>query len=309
MKQAMELWVAFITHERRMAEKTVDTYRASMDEFCDFLRGRNVDVPLERLDPLIIRAWLATLHEKNTAATIGRKLAALRSFFLFARRRGFVSASPAAALKTPRVKRKLPVFMSVDEANRLAEQGWTDAPADLRDRAIVELLYGSGLRVSELASLNVDSIDSQTRTIRITGKGSKERIVPVGSAAFAAVERWLAVRTKVVSGRHGPDPLALFLNRSGGRLSVRTIERMVLRRGIATGARELLHPHALRHSFATHLLNDGADLRVIQELLGHSSLATTQRYTHVSIDGLSRVYDSAHPLAQKRRDDPERKSP
>ena len=161
------------------------------------------------------------------------------------------------------------------------------------------MLYGSGLRVSELVALDMGVVDMESRTACVHGKGGKERIVPVGGPACQVLRQYLDVRAEVVRKGKEPHAKALFLNRDGGRLSARSVQRMIQRRGIETGARELLHPHALRHSFATHLLDSGADLRVIQELLGHSSLATTQRYTHVSIDGLTKVYDSAHPLAHK----------
>jgi integrase/recombinase XerC len=202
---------------------------------------------------------------------------------------------------TPRARRKLPRCASVDEAVRIIEAVSNKEPATLRDSAIIEVLYGAGLRVSELVSLNMDSVDLKAGTADVRGKGGKERIAPLGRKAVHALKAYLEVRGDIVRKGAEPDGRAMFLSRRGGRLTSRSVERMVHQRGLVAGARQNLYPHALRHSFATHLLDSGADLRAIQELLGHASLSTTQKYTHVSIDGLMAVYDKAHPFARKQK--------
>ncbi len=301
IKDASAEYLVHLEHERRFSSRTVETYGAVLREFVEFLTGRELPLDPSRVDSVIVRAYLADLYGRNAPGSVARKLAALRGFFIFLKRRGVVTTNPAAAVRTPGVKRKLPVFVSVDEASRLAEVGWEDSPAGKRDRAIVEVLYGSGLRVNELCSLDMGSMDMDEGLVRVVGKGGKERIVPMGRKAVEAVLGYMAQREAVVTVTNRvPHPEALFLNRSGERLSARSVQRMVKRRGLETGARESVHPHALRHSCATHLLDAGADLRAIQEILGHSSLSTTQRYTHVSIDGLMEVYDLAHPLARKK---------
>ena len=293
----IDMYINYVAYEKRMSKRTVETYSAVLTDFFIFITVNTDIITPVMVDLMHIRAYLASLYNRNSAATIAKKLSALRSFFSFLKRKGIIEDNPVALIKTPKVQKKLPVFLSVDEAARLADLSWPETPAGLRNRAIIEMLYGSGLRVSELVSINMDSIDMEKRILTVTGKGDKQRIVPVGTAAVNAVENYLKVRNLVVQKNAFPKDNALFINKSGGRLSVRSIERIVRARGIETGTRESIYPHALRHSFATHLLNDGADLRVIQELLGHTSLATTQRYTHVSIDALTRVYDNAHPLA------------
>jgi len=295
---AIALYLEHLAHERRYAVKTVETYARSLAEFAAFLAERGAGADVDRVDAATVRAYLARLYGVNGPASQGRKLAALRGLFSFLRRRGLAAANPAQAVRSPHLKRKLPRFVTVDEAARLVEDGGDLGPAQLRDTAVAEILYGSGLRVSEVVALDIVGVDLGDRLIRVAGKGGKERIVPLGSKAAQALEAYLPRRTEVVTTPgHAPHATALFLNRGGARMSARAVQRMTHRRGLETGARESVNPHALRHSCATHLLDAGADLRVIQELLGHSSLSTTQRYTHVCIDGLMAVYDKAHPLA------------
>jgi integrase/recombinase XerC len=307
MDQGRALYLEHLEHERRLAQKTVATYDAAIREFTAFLEQKGLAGDAGRVDSLQVRAYLADLYGRNGPTTVAKKLAALRGLFAFLKARGRVEANPAAAVSTPRTKRRLPRFVSVDEAARLTDTEWDDTPQGLRDRAIVEVLYGSGLRVSEVVGLDLDAIDLAQGTIRVLGKGDKERIVPLGRMALAALRSYLDQRRRLATRGRAPDGCALFLGRGGARISVRTVQRMVRRRGLEVATREPVHPHALRHSCATHLLDAGADLRVIQELLGHSSLSTTQRYTHVSIDGLMEVYDRAHPLARKRPPDDHRK--
>jgi integrase/recombinase XerC len=298
IQTAIALYLEHLEHERRCAIKTVETYARSLAEFAAFAAERGADGDVARVDAALVRAYLASLYGVNGPASQGRKLAALRGLYSFLRRKGIADANPAQAVRSPRSKRKLPRFVTVDEAARLVEADGDRDPAQLRDSAVAEILYGSGLRVSEVVGLDVGDVDREARLIRVAGKGGKERVVPIGRKAEAALDAYVPRRDEVITvpGR-APHPTALFLNRSGERLSVRAVQRMTRRRGLETGARESVNPHALRHSCATHLLDAGADLRVIQELLGHSSLSTTQRYTHVCIDGLMAVYDKAHPLA------------
>lgn len=303
LDQGLELYLEHLAHERRLSPKTVATYGAGIREFIAFLETKGLGGDAGRVDSLHVRAYLADLYGRNGPATIAKKLAALRGLFAFLKARGHVEANPATAVASPRNRRQLPRFVSVDEAARLADVDWEDTPEAVRDRAIVEVLYGSGLRVSELTGLDLGSADLEQGTVRVLGKGDKERIVPLGRLSVSALRRYLANRDRVVKRGRQPHERALFVNRSGARLSVRSVQRMVRRRGLEVATREPVHPHALRHSCATHLLDAGADLRVIQELLGHASLSTTQRYTHVSIDGLMEVYDRAHPLARKRHSD------
>lgn len=300
MDQATALYLTYIEHERRFSQRTVEAYGGALREFCRFLEEKDLPDDPAGIDSTHVRAYLAGLYGKNGPASIAAKLAALRGFFSHLKKKGLIDSSPAAAVRTPRVKRKLPGFVSVDEASRLADIDWEDSPAGARDKAMVEVLYGSGLRVSELCALDLDSIDLDSPGVRVRGKGGKERLVPLGRKAVEALKNHLRQREAVVVVKNKmAHAEALFLNRSGGRLSVRSVQRMVARRGIHVATRENVHPHSLRHSCATHMLDGGADLRVIQELLGHASLSTTQRYTHVSIDGLMEVYDKAHPKARQ----------
>ncbi|MDD5308285.1 MAG: tyrosine recombinase XerC [Deltaproteobacteria bacterium] len=302
MEEARALYLEYLAHERRASPRTVEAYGADVAELVAFVADKGLPDDPARLDTPVVRAYLAALFGHIGPTSIGRKLASIRGLFGFLKRRGHVSSNPATAVRTPRAKRKLPSFLSVDEAVALAEAGDDrehEGPLAARDRAVVETLYGGGLRVSELTGLDLDSVDLASGTARVLGKGGKERVVPIGREAVSAIRDYLKLRALAVRKGRVPDGRALFLNRDGARLSPRAVEIMVGKRGVAVGTRERVHPHSLRHSCATHLLDAGADLRVIQDLLGHASLSTTQRYTHVSIDGLMAVYDKAHPLAHK----------
>ena len=302
LADACDLYLKYLEHERRASKNTVEAYGRDIGEFTSFLTTRDLSGDIGSIDASSIRSYLAELYKKNKASSIARKLAALRGMFRFLKKRGLATENPASAVHTPRVKRGLPVFLSVDEAVRMTEAEPVDEAIAKRDDAVVEVLYGGGLRVGELCSLDIDSVDLDEGTARVKGKGGKERIVPIGSAAVQAVGRYLEIRDRVASKGRVTDKSALFLGRRGGRLSSRVVQRMVRARGLMIGARERVHPHALRHSCATHLLDAGAGLRMIQELLGHTSLSTTQRYTHVSIEGLMKVYDDSHPLARRSKE-------
>jgi len=293
------MYLEHLEHERRCSPRTVETYGRALAEFDRIWTEKNGKTYAYQVDAIGVRAYLADLYGQNGPASIAKKLASLRGLFVFLKRRKIVSQNPAAAVTTPKVRPPLPNFISVDEAARMADQPWDDGPLGARDKAIMEVLYSSGLRVSELVSLNLQSISLSEEIVRVIGKGNKERIVPLGQKACDALDIYLPVRKNVVYKGRPIDLEALFLGRRGARLSPRTVQHLIKKRGLEVSTRELVHPHSLRHSCATHLLDAGADLRVIQELLGHSSLSTTQRYTHVSMDGLMAVYDQAHPLARK----------
>ena len=254
----------------------------------------DADIIVEHVDSLSIRGYLGVLHKRNAKSTIARKLSCLRSFFSYLVRRGVIRENPADAVLTPRQEKYLPVHLSVDDAFRLLDSIKTDTLAGRRNRAFLETLYSCGIRVSELEGLNVQDIDGVNRTVRVLGKGRRERVVPIGRVALDAIRSYrkcLEAQKGVMAATRGP----LFLNNSGGRLSSRSVARILDKIARQCGIGTPVSPHALRHTFATHMLDAGADLRVVQELLGHKSLSTTQKYTHVSIDRLMETYDRAHP--------------
>jgi integrase/recombinase XerC len=298
-----EAVAAFLIHldaERRASVHTVTAYRrdlASLVAFAYEKRARTV----AHLDLYLLRGWLGTFARTHSATSVARKVAAARTFLRWLRRRGIIKANPADELASPKVRRPLPTFLSVDAAKQVVEAPSLDHAGGTRDRAMLELLYGSGLRVSELAKLDLSSVDLGAGQARVQGKGNKERIVPLGRASIDAVRAYLDARTGLVHPRtRTQDARALFLSLRGARLTVRAVQAIVQKYGALGAGRADLHPHALRHTCATHMLDGGADLRAIQEMLGHASLTTTQRYTHVSMEHLLRVYDAAHPLAKAR---------
>lgn len=302
LRVQIERFETYLRAERRSSERTVTTYVRALNELHAFVAREGLPLDATKLGLVVLRAWLASLFPTCASATLARKIATVRTFYRFLMRKGLARENPAAALKTPKVKRTLPRFLTVDEAFRVMDAPKEDAarpePLALRDAAILELLYGAGLRVSELAGLCLGDLEPSARTVRVLGKGGKERIAPYGGAAAKALAAYLEVRPDLRSPKTGAQhPDALFLGRYGTRLTARQVENIVHRYGALGAGRGDLHPHALRHSCATHLLDAGADLRSIQELLGHASLSTTQRYTHVSVDRLMEVYDRAHPMA------------
>jgi integrase/recombinase XerC len=303
-----EAFITHLAHEKRVSPHTVSAYRSDLDAMIAFFeeRQRTSDVPLAFLDLHVLRAWLGTLARTSKPRSVARRISAVRSFGRWLKRHGHVERNPAEQLATPKLRRELPTFLSGDDAASVmnAPDAGEDASAlseacALRDRALLEVLYGAGLRVAETSGLSLADISLGERTVRVLGKGRKERIVPIGRKAEAALRAWLLVRSELAHPRTGfIDPCALFLSVRGRRLNVRAIQILVRLYGIKGVGRSDLHPHALRHTCATHLLDGGADLRVIQEMLGHASLSTTQRYTHVSVAQLMKVYDAAHPLAR-----------
>jgi integrase/recombinase XerC len=305
---------AFLDHlrlNRNVSAHTVTAYRIDLSQFLAFAAG-HLGTPAARLRPThldlaVIRAFLAELYRRGQSrASAARKLSALRSFTRFLRREGLLEADPAALALTPRREQKVPAHLSVDEMTRLLEAPDASRPLGRRDRAILELFYASGLRLSELVALDVDNVNLSERIVRVAGKGGKERLVPFNKAAQHALRAWYADRASLrAAGRKasGARPQAsgdpVFVNVRGTRLTGRSVQRLVARYVAGCSTRFGISPHALRHSFATHLLQRGADLRSIQELLGHVQLSTTQRYTHVNAAQLLDVYRRAHPRAKR----------
>ena len=282
-------FLEYLGVERGASPHTLRSYATDLAEFTGFLAAERIE-GLAAADARAVRAFLAELHRRRLSkATIARKLAAIRSCFRFLARRGVLEVNPARQVRSPRLGRRLPSVLPKDEATQLLDAAPEPTVAGARDRALLELLYASGLRVAEGCGLDVDDVDLARRTVRVLGKGDKERVVPVGDTALEALDAYLELRGR----ERGP----LFLNARGGRLSPRSAHRIVGRRARRAGIGQRVTPHTLRHSFATHMLGEGADLRLIQELLGHRRLSTTQRYTHVSPEHLMRVYDAAHPRA------------
>jgi integrase/recombinase XerC len=297
----------FLKHlecERHVSPRTVEAYGDDLEGLRAFAsdRASAATGDVRSVDVYLLRGWLGVLARKHAASSVARKLAAVRTWMRWLRRRAVISTCPADELATPKVRRGLPTLLSVDAAKEVVEAPRGDSPVAVRDRALLEVLYGSGLRVSEVCGLNTDSLDLAAAAARVMGKGSKERVVPLGSKCVAALTRWLEVRPGMVHPKRlTQDPRALFVSVRGLRMYARAVHTIVQRYGTLGAGRADLHPHALRHTCATHMLDGGADLRAIQEMLGHASLTTTQRYTHVSVEHLMRVYDAAHPLARAKK--------
>lgn len=298
MLKTIKIFIKWLEVEKGYSIHTVSGYNRDLLEFSATLQG---DPRLLAVSTAEIRRFVVGLHGKNSGATVARKLSALRSFFRFALREKLINADPVLSISGPKVGRYIPVFLTVDEAFALLEAPSQKDTYMVRDRAILELLYSTGMRVSELVSRDLVDLDFKEGMLTVRGKGDKERLLPVGAPAIEGVDQWLDQRLQLIQKRAGRgrpvEKHALFLNGRGGRLSVRSVERMVKMYGERAGILQIVTPHALRHSFATHLLEMGADLRSVQELLGHVSLSTTQRYTHLTLDHLAAVYDKAHPLA------------
>jgi integrase/recombinase XerC len=303
MEPLVELFRQHLVTEKRSSPNTSRAYLQDLERFFAHVRaGRPADggpIVASELDLNACRSYLASLHGQVDPVTVGRKLSSLRTFFRLLVRRKMVASSPVAALRGPKRARRLPTFLAKDETNRLLTPVAGATPAEeRRDQALFEVLYGAGLRISEACNLDVGDVTSDGSGGRVLvrqGKGRKDRIVPVGGKAWEAIEVYLPHRGTLLTER-APDPHALFLTRRGRRLGPREARRRLARRETLVGVRRV-SPHALRHSFATHLLGEGADLRAIQEMLGHASLRTTQRYAQVDIDHLMAVYDRAHPRA------------
>ena len=302
MEDLIEQYAAHLRLERNLSPHTLRNYLSDLKQFQQFLRqqglcqGKQKKIVLEEVDRHVVRAYLGALAKVCRKSSIGRKLAALKGFFRYLIRERRISKDPLSGLAAPKQEKPLPVFLSVDDVFRLLGGVPAAGSLEIRDRAILEVLYSTGIRVSELVGLDWEDIDFRLGILKVLGKGSKERIVPVGEVALQALRDYGVEQGKKGSrAARGETPV--FLNRLGGRITTRSVARIVEKYLRATGITVRIGPHGLRHTFATHLLNSGADLRAIQELLGHASLSTTQRYTHVNLDQLTAVYDRAHPRA------------
>jgi len=315
----------YLKFEKHFSEHTAKCYGADLAQFTEFLLGRSqadysrgsdgdtagggqsstglsvqtrtgVDQMLLSIDVNSVRAYLAELNDRQySKSTIARKLATLRSFYKFLLKRGSVSSNPVTAVRTPKQDKKLPRFLEYEEVKRLIETPPVDNWLGARDRAILEVLYSTGIRVSELVGLNMDDIDFLGEVVHVRGKGKKERIAPISSSALQVIQHYMEYRNKRAQSNSNFDPKVLFVNKHGKRLSTRSVRRKMDKYLKIAGLDPAISPHTLRHSFATHMLNNGADLRSVQELLGHQSLSTTQIYTHLTTKKLKDVYDSAHP--------------
>lgn len=289
MKEQIESFLKHLDMERGVSKHTLRAYQKDLEAFSDLIKADVASI--EQVD---IRGFVSEqINSRLKKTTVSRRLAAVRSFFSFLQREGFVKANPAKLVNSPKLPKTLPKYLTVDDVFALVEQPEGIGFYHLRDRAILELLYSSGLRVSELSGLNTDSLDVREGLVKVLGKGKKERVVPVGSKAINALKSYLIERVVLKK-----KDQALFLNRQGTRLTDRGVRRIVVKHARAILIDGKVGPHTLRHTFASHLLQGGADLRVIQELLGHASLSTTQKYTHLDITHLMDIYDKAHPFAK-----------
>lgn len=299
MVNEIKTFTDFLKVERNASPNTITAYRRDLEELSRFTGpGKN----MASITAKEIRTWLASIQKRKASRrTVARKLASIRSFFRFLLRQGIVERSPADGIKAPQTKKSLPAYLSVDEAVSMIETGEGKGFQDLRNRAVLELLYSSGIRVSELSGLDVAGVSLSPEMVRVKGKGNKERIIPFGSEAAKALKAYLPFRDALLERLHCRDERAFFINRIGTRLSPRSIERLVARRRLEVGLNSPVTPHTFRHSMATHLLESGADLRSIQEMLGHVSLATTQLYTHLDLSHLTEVYSNAHPRAKREK--------
>jgi len=287
----------YLSVERNLAEHTQHSYLRDVRSFCQFLcpdHPEQLPDVLPGVERTAIRRWMAQLLKDNKKVTVARKIASVRSFYAFLLREGFVETNPALQVRLPRKEHYLPTTLDVDYMYRLLDAACDGSLQSLRDRAVFELLYSCGLRVGELVQLDMRHLDVDQALVHVLGKGGKQRIVPVGGKAIEALSRY--VQRRGVVDRDSP----LFVNRRGTRLSARTVQRNLKKKLLQLGLPTAVTPHSLRHSFATHLLDGGADLRAIQEMLGHQSLSTTQKYTQVSTDRMMAEYDRAHPRSRKK---------
>ena len=303
MHSAITQFLRFLSVERNAAALTIKSYREDLTSLADYLNQAYGREPEPReITPLDLRGYVSALHEAGYAKTsVARRLASLRTFYKFAQREGLADANPAKPLRNPRRDRKLPHFLSSDDIGKLLDAPPATTPMGQRDRAILETMYSAGLRVSETVGINDADLDLAEGLVRIRGKGRRERLAPIGSFAAKALARWLKVRERrQQNSPKASGPIPLFTNRFGRRLTTRSVARMLLKYLKLTGLDLRTTPHTLRHSFATHLLDRGADIRSVQEMLGHKSLVTTQIYTHVSTAGLRAAYERAHPRAKAK---------
>ena len=290
MRRYIEKFINYLKVEKNSSIHTITNYTADLEAFAHFLAEHDIS----SVDHLFLRRFLADMRAKNYAKrTIARKLASLRTFFKFLYREGHIKVNPITAVSTPKLDRRLPVVLDEKKVTMLINAPDTSVPAGLRDKAILETLYSTGIRVSELVGLDDDDVDHISGIIKVLGKGRKERLTPIGETALSAIRKYAESK----NGKKVRDKRSVFLNKSGRRLTDRSVRRIVDKYIKLASIQEHISPHSLRHSFATHLLDRGADLRSVQELLGHMNLSTTQIYTHVTMERLREAYDKAHPRA------------
>jgi len=305
MQKIFDRYIQYLEAERNASPYTVRNYRADLADFFKFLKGKELTL-LNEVDRHVLRDYLSHLVEGGIAkSSIARKLSAIRSFFRYLVREEIIPKNPIEQVSSPKLDKRLPSFLTKEEMERLLNAPDPSTPLGQRDRALLELLYASGLRVSELVSLAPEQIDLETNEIRVWGKGSKERMVLMGEPAAEAIKNYIKDGRARLRGEKKSQ--ALFLNRYGQRLPERSVQRLLEQYAIKAGIGKRVHPHMLRHTFATHLLDGGADLRVVQELLGHARLSSTQIYTHVTKGQARKVYLSAHPLAREKKNEPKDK--
>lgn len=295
MEGYVERFLRYLELERNYSPNTLRGYRSDLEGFERYIRESGVESLLDA-DHLTIRGYLAKLQlDGLSRATVQRKLASLKTFYRFLHRMGFLEINPTATVSSPKVERRLPEFLTVEEVDRLLSAPRGDRPIEIRDKAMLELIYSTGIRISELLAIDLWDIDLTEMVVRVKGKGRKERIVPFGEVAKEALERYLEVRDDLAPG--GSNDSALFLSDWGRRMTPRNFRERLRIYAERAGIKKRISPHILRHSFATHMLEAGADLRVVQEMLGHSNLSTTQIYTHVTAERLKQVYGKFHPRA------------
>ncbi|WP_295717175.1 tyrosine recombinase XerC [uncultured Halovibrio sp.] len=295
LPQPVQRFLRYMASEKRSAQRTCEHYGRDLRRLCQWCDNQERD--LVALNQAELRRYVAGLaREGRSGRTIARHLSAIRRFYGFLIREGLVADNPALDIRPPRNQRPLPGVMDVDQLHHLLEQSPED-PLEMRDLAMIELMYSSGLRLAELVALNDADVDRRDASVRVTGKGGKTRIVPIGRAALAALDRWLEQRPALALASES----AVFVSRRGQRIHRRTVQARLRRWGQRCHADQGLHPHLMRHSFASHMLESSGDLRAVQELLGHSDIATTQIYTHLDFQHLAQVYDSAHPRARRRK--------
>ena len=296
----IEQFLAHLAKERRLSTHTISAYRRDLRALDEYRSSQNIEV-WDQLGPFEVRRFAAQEHRKGLSPrSIARRLSAARSFFGFLLRENIVRTNPAVDVQAPKAPRRLPNTLDADQMARLLQESDNPEaePTLIRDRAIMELLYSSGLRLGELVGLNIVDLDLADATVRVTGKGNKTRILPVGRHARRALNNWLGIRSHLSA----VDETALFIGKRGKRIHPRTVQNRVKRWAQLAGAPVAVHPHMLRHSFASHLLESSGDLRGVQELLGHADISTTQVYTHLDFQHLARIYDTSHPRARRRRD-------
>ncbi len=296
MQSQLEAWLLELRAGRQLSAHSLEAAQRDLAQVMQFCHDQDID-GWSRLQPADVRQWLASLRRKNYApASMARMLSSLRSFFRYLQRQGLVNNNPAQGIRAPRGEKRLPRTLDVDRAGQLLDQLPADTVPEVRDRAMLELLYSSGLRLSELTGLDLPDLDLAAGQVRVLGKGGKQRDLPVGSKARAALQDWLAVRSQLAK-----DTPALFVGERGARIHP-SVVRQRLRQAGQLELGQHLHPHMLRHSFASHLLESSQDLRAVQELLGHANISTTQIYTHLDFQHLAQVYDRAHPRARRKAD-------